>query len=287
MSPTCSTPPARRAPRADAGEEAYVNTTMLVNLVDAVEAASPGLAHVQLVHGTKWYGSHLGPFRTPAKEIDARGPGPNFYYDQQDFVAARQKHRAWTWSALRPHFVSGVCVGHPHNIMGVIAAYGALCRELDRPLSFPGSEARYATLTQLTDAGLLAEAMLWAATTPACANQAFNIGNGDNIRWCHTWPKVAALFGVEPGPPGEVDIAQFLADHAGLWQQMVARHGLAPRRLEELANPAYAAFAFAATWDEMSSTVKARRAGFHAALDSEDMIADVIADYRRLRLIPG
>ncbi|MGA8694229.1 MAG: NAD-dependent epimerase/dehydratase family protein, partial [Xanthobacteraceae bacterium] len=46
------------------------NQTMLVNLMDAIETASPDLVHVNLMHGTKWYGNHLGPFKTPAKEDD-------------------------------------------------------------------------------------------------------------------------------------------------------------------------------------------------------------------------
>src|SRR6516164_8100047 len=63
------------------------NQTMLVNLMDAIETASPDLAHINLMHGTKWYGNHLGPFKTPAKEDDPRHMPPNFYYDQQDLVA--------------------------------------------------------------------------------------------------------------------------------------------------------------------------------------------------------
>src|SRR5215468_2419270 len=79
------------------------NQTMLVNLMDAIETASPDLAHVNLMHGTKWYGNHLGPFKTPAKEGDPRHMPPNFYYDQQDLVAARQRGKTWTWSTARPH----------------------------------------------------------------------------------------------------------------------------------------------------------------------------------------
>jgi nucleoside-diphosphate-sugar epimerase len=277
---------AGRAPREDAREEAGVNTAMLVNLLDAVEPASPELRHVHLMHGNKWYGSHIGPFKTPAKEDDPRIDSPNFYYDQQDHVARRQGGKGWTWSALRPHFVSGFCVGHPHNIIGVIAAYGALCRELGLPLAFPAAAARYESLTQLTDARLLAKAMLWAATEPACANQAFNIGNGDNIRWCNSWPKVAALFGLEPAPPGSVRIADFLADKGPVWDAMVRRHGLARTRLDEVASAAYAAFAFGIGWDEITSLVKARRAGFCEAVDSDEMIAHAIAEYRRRRVIP-
>lgn len=277
---------AARAPRADAAEEARLNSAMLVNLLDAVEPASPELRHVHLMHGNKWYGSHIGPFKTPAKEDDPRLAGPNFYYDQQDHVAARQQGRRWTWSALRPHFVSGFSVGHPHNIIGVIAAYGALCRELGLALAFPGSPARYETLTQLTDARLLAKAMVWAATDRRCENQAFNVGNGDAFRWRNVWPGVAALFGLEPAPPGTVRIADFLADKRSAWEAMVKRHDLAQTRLDEVASPAYAAFALGIGWDEVTSLVKARRSGFCEAVDSEEMIAQAIAEYRRRRVIP-
>lgn len=275
---------ARSAP-GDPDEENAANTVMLENLVNALEPVSPDLAHINLVHGTKWYGSHAGPFRTPAREDDPRGPGPYWYFDQQDFVSARQAGKPWTWSALRPHFVSGVSVHHPHNIMGVTAVYAAVCRELGRPLDFPGPAARYETLTQLTDAGLLAQAMVWAGTTPACANQAYNIGNGDNVRWCYLWPTVAELFGLEVGSVGEMSLPAFMADKGPLWDDMVARHGLAPYRLDELASWTYGAFAFGASWDEMSSSVKARRDGFHAAVDSFDMVRDVIAGYRQQKLI--
>jgi nucleoside-diphosphate-sugar epimerase len=42
------------------------NRDMLVNAVTAIDRASPALRRVVLVTGTKYYGSHLGPFRTAA-----------------------------------------------------------------------------------------------------------------------------------------------------------------------------------------------------------------------------
>ncbi len=45
---------------------------MLVNSVSAIERTAPGLERVVLVTGTKYYGSHLGPFKTPAREDDPR-----------------------------------------------------------------------------------------------------------------------------------------------------------------------------------------------------------------------
>ena len=51
--------------RADPGELVSANTSMFVNLVKSVEAASPALEHVHLSQGTRWYGNHLGPYKTP------------------------------------------------------------------------------------------------------------------------------------------------------------------------------------------------------------------------------
>ncbi len=43
------------------------NMAMLVNLIDTIEPVAPNLGHINIMHGTKWYGSHLGPFKTPAR----------------------------------------------------------------------------------------------------------------------------------------------------------------------------------------------------------------------------
>src|SRR3954468_9441819 len=78
-----------RAKHGETGVESVEeNLAMLRNLLDAVEPAARALEHVHLVQGTKYYGMHLGPFRTPAEENDPRHPPPNFYYDQQDLFGA-------------------------------------------------------------------------------------------------------------------------------------------------------------------------------------------------------
>ena len=53
--------------------------------MEGVEAANPQLAHVHLVHGTKWYGCQMGPFPTPSREDDPRQLQPTFYYTQHDY----------------------------------------------------------------------------------------------------------------------------------------------------------------------------------------------------------
>jgi nucleoside-diphosphate-sugar epimerase len=138
------------------------NQTMLVNLIDAIEAASPDLAHVNLMHGTKWYGNHLGPFKTPAREDDPRHMPPNFYYDQQDLVAARQRGKTWTWSTARPHAICGFATGNPMNLVMVLAVYATISKALGMPLRHPGTQENYHALYQCTDTALLSRASVSA-----------------------------------------------------------------------------------------------------------------------------
>src|SRR5712664_1562835 len=124
--------------RADPGETISANANMFFNLVKTVEAASPALEHVHLSQGTRWYGNHLGPYKTPTKEDDPRHMPPNFYYDQQDFLEEFQKGKRWTWSVGRPHAVCGFSTGGPMNLTLAIAVYANICKALGLPLSFPG-----------------------------------------------------------------------------------------------------------------------------------------------------
>ena len=175
------------------------NLAMLVNLMDAIEPVSPELAHVNLMHGTKWYGNHLGPFKTPAREDDPRHMPPNFYYDQQDFIAARQNGQRWTWSAARPHGICGFAIGNPMNLVMVIAVYATISKALGLPLRHPGSRANEQALYQVTDTAHLSKAVVWMASDSGCANEAFNITNGDLFRWEDMWPALCRSLQDEAG----------------------------------------------------------------------------------------
>jgi len=262
------------------------NVDMLRNLLDGLERANGRLRHVQIMHGLKWYGSRLGPFRTPAKESDPRPAGANFYYDQYDFMVERQKGKSWTWSSLRPHFVCGVAVGSPSNIMSAIGAYATILKEMGWPLFFPGPAENFNAIFTYTSVDLLAQAMVWAATDPACANDSFNIVNGDYFRWRDLWPNIAALYGIEVGPVRPMQLADFMRDKEPVWQAAAARHGLLGHRFADLADWDFADTVFGATWDQAASVVKAHQRGFSPMIDTEAMMADIIAEYRRRRILP-
>lgn len=272
--------------RADPQAHLTDNRAMLINLLDGLEPAAPGLQHVHLVHGTKWYGNHLGPFKTPAKETDPRHMPPNFYYDQQDHVAARGERRGWTWTTSRPHGICGFSVGSPMNLIMVIAVYAAICRELGLPLDFPGTPGNYRALYQCTDSWHLARAIEWLATTPACANEPFNVTNGDFIRWENLWPRFADHFGLERGRVRPIRLEQMMADKGPLWSRMVEKHGLEPYAFEDLVGWRFGDFVFTPEYDVMSDVTKLRRFGFYDAIDTEEMFFRLFDDYRAQRIIP-
>lgn len=262
------------------------NLAMLVNSVEAIEAGSPGLRHVSLMQGYKVYGAHLGPFKTPAKESDAGHMPPEFNVDQQQFLEKRQQGKAWTWSAIRPSVVAGFALGNPMNLAMVIAVYASISKELGIPLRFPGKPGAYHTLMEVTDAGLLAKATVWAATDPRCANQAFNINNGDLFRWNEMWPKIAAYFGMETAPPLQMSLDVVMADKEPLWNDMVKKHGLAPHSYQEVSSWGFGDFVFSWDYDFFADGTKARRFGFHEYVDTEEMFMNIFDDLRRRMVIP-
>lgn len=277
---------AARAPHPDAAAEAVANLGMLANLMDPLQEGAAQFQHVCFVTGSKWYGSHLGPFTTPAREEHPRHLSPNFYYDQADYLAAAQKGRTWTWSSVRPAVVCGFSLGYPHNLIAVLAVYATISKALGLPLRFPGTQACFDAVSQTTDASLLARSMAWAATEPKCANESFNIVNGDLFRWRNLWAKLARHFGMENGGVQTLSLSAHMADKEPLWQSLVKKHGLRPLALREIGNWSYADMTFRQNWDHISSTLKARRFGFQEFKDTEEMFIEQIERFRAERVVP-
>jgi nucleoside-diphosphate-sugar epimerase len=278
---------AARAPFREGGvEDVESNVAMLAATLDAIETQSDALEHVHMLEGTKWYGMHLGPSPTPWREDDPRHPPPNFYYDQQDLLSARAARAGWSWSASRPSFICDFAPSRARNLITVLGAYAAICRELDMPLDFPGSAKAYSVLCELSDATCLAEAIIFVSTHEAGKNTAFNITNGDCFRWSRVWPLLSRWFGVPCGVPRDIKLANWMADKGPVWDRIVARHQLQPRSLESLASWEFADFVFAKQWDLLSDTGLLRRAGFNACVDTIGMIEDQLDRYRDAGLLP-
>ncbi|MEP7299942.1 MAG: SDR family oxidoreductase [Caldimonas sp.] len=274
------------APRPTAAEEVAPNLAMVANLVTTLEKVAPRLAHVQLVQGSKWYGNHLGSYRTPAREDDPRHMPPNFYYDQQDWLEARQRGKRWTWSALRPHCICGFSVGSPMNHLMALSLYASISREIGLPLRFPGSAGAFAALYQFTDARLLARAMVWAATTSACENQAFNMTNGEPTRWENIWPVLADCFEMQPARIQTINLTRMMADKESLWAMMREKYLLRDYRLSQMVSWEFADWSYSNSFDQISSLAKARRAGWHEVTDAETMFREQTRRLMTERVIP-
>ena len=83
------------------------------------------------------------------------------------------------------------------NMGTTLAVYASICKETGRSFQWPGSEAQWNGLSDVTDARVIAKQLAWAATTEAARNEAFNIVNGDYFRWSWLWPRLAGWFGIE------------------------------------------------------------------------------------------
>ncbi len=266
-----------------------VNLAMLNNLLDCVETVAPSaFRHLALMHGGKAYGVHLGPPpRVPSRERDPRTMPPNFYFDQEDALRERQRGKAWTYTIFRPPAVCGFSVGTPMNTLLVVGLFAAVSRELGLPLRFPGAVGH---LKDLCDAELLAKAVHWAGDSDAAANETFNISNGDVFLWEQIFPRIAKVFGMESDFPHPMPLGRVMADKAPVWDRIVAKHRLEPYSYTQLvASWEYADFTFRhrqTPYESVLSTIKARQAGFHDCVDTEDMFVRQLTELQRRKILP-
>lgn len=262
------------------------NRDMLVNSVGAIAKASRSLQRVVLVTGTKYYGTHLGPLKTPMRETDPRHMPPDFYFDQIDWLTAFQRGKKWSWTELRPQTLCGFAPGTAMSILPAIAVYAAISRELGLPLRFPGKPGAYGTIYQVTESSHFANAALWAATEKQAANQAYNITNGDYFRWRNVWPRIAEVFDMKVGDVQTISLTQQMVDKADLWTVMTRKHGLRKFDFGQLVAWPFADYVFGSDWDVMSDVTKSRLHGFHDVVDSEAMFERLLTRFRKERIVP-
>ena len=269
-----------------APESVETNVAMLANLMDAVEPVARGLAHVHLVHGTKYYGHTVRERPVPYREEDPCGNPGSFYLPQQQLIEQRQRGKKWTWSISRPHAFCNYRDDEPRNMILVVAIYATLLKELGLPLIFPGTARSFDAMTQFSWLPTLSRAIAWMMQAPQCANQAYNVVNGDPMRWQTLWPELAAYFGMEPGGPDESGFARFVADKSPLWDSIVRLHGLRETDLLTIAQWPYGDYVLSVQWDVVSDMSKAARDGFAERVDSRRMWTEGFDYFREQRIIP-
>ncbi|WP_077002897.1 SDR family oxidoreductase [Variovorax sp. KK3] len=266
--------------------EVAPNLAMLRNIVQAASRQCPGLEKVVLTTGAKFYGIQWGATRTPCRETDPRQLGPNFYYDQEDFLRQAQEGHAWTWCNLIPPFVSGYAVGNPMNLVLGIGIYAAVCREQGIPLRYPGAAGAYESLHHIADAGQIGAAALWAAESPAADNQAFNVANGDPARWSRTWPQIAHHFGMAWAEPKTIPLADAMPQQATAWQGLADRAGLRSLDIATVVNWSWVDYMLRMEHDVVLETGKIRRAGFHDCIETDAVFIERLRELQEAGVLP-
>lgn len=273
-------------------DQMETNERMLRNLFEPLEAFAARLEHVTLLQGTKAYGSHIEPLAVPARERLPRHPHENFYWLQEDYLRAKQRGKGWHWTILRPQVIFGESLGSHMNEIPAIGVYGAILKEAGEPLYYPGGP--HGRIFEAVDADLLARACAWAATAPACRNETFNINNGEPMEWRTVWPAIADSLGMQPGPARPMSLAAEMPKREAEWAAIVRKYGLrSPESLEQFVGQSfiYADRNFAygqaqAPAPTLVSTVKARLAGFHDCVDTEEMFRRLLRRFQELRWLP-
>ncbi|WP_157498540.1 SDR family oxidoreductase [Geodermatophilus sp. Leaf369] len=274
-------------------ENIVVNKAMVADLLAAL-APGRSVRHVALVTGLKHY---LGPFEayaqgempdTPFHEDAERLPVENFYYAQEDALFAAAAEQGFTWSVHRSHTVIGHAVGNAMNMGSTLAAYAAICRADGRPFVFPGSETQWNSLVDMTDAGLLADHMIWASTTEAAADEAFNVVNGDVFRWRWMWPKLATALDVEPVGFAEAPrpLEEQMADAEPVWARVVAEHGLVEPDLSRVASWWHTDSDLGRDIEVLADMSKSRLMGFTGYVRTEDSFYRLFDRYRADGVLP-
>lgn len=265
------------------------NLAMLRNLLEPLAEAAQ-LRHVTILQGTKAYGIHLHPMRTPARERFPRDDHANFYWLQEDYLKEKSAAKGFDYTIMRPQLIVGPNTGVVMNLPPVIGAYAAICKEEGRPFGFPGG---IPYVWEAVDTRLVANAIRWAAEAPAAAGQHFNLTNGEVFSWRDMWPALAEALGVEVGPDEPVSMAEFLPSKADVWDKIVARHGLRQISMDELLGEShyYTDFCFAYGATEppppaFVSTVKIKQAGFTEARDTEETFVHWLKVLQDRRILP-
>lgn len=275
-------------------ENIRVNGAMVRNLLNSL-APGKSVQHIALVTGLKHY---LGPFEayakagtlpeTPVREEHPRLDLENFYYAQEDEVYTAADRDGFTWSIHRPHSVVGKAVGNLMNVGTTLAVYASICKETGRPFRFPGSAEQWNGLSDVTDARILAEQMIWAATTESAHNEAFNVANGDVFRWKWLWKQIAGWFEVEPvGFDGAIHpLEKEMAGDAELWKAIATKHNLKEQEISRLASAWHTDLDLGRPMEVMTDMSKSRKLGFTVYQDTRDSFFDLFKKLRSENLIP-
>ena len=270
-----------------------VNGAMMRNLLDALRGQN-SIRHFAMVTGLKHY---IGPFEiyaqvpappTPFRETIPRLDIPNFYYTLEELLFEAAEREGFTWSVHRPHTMIGYAKTNVMNMGTTLGVYAAYVKEMGLPFIFPGNELQWNSLTDVTDSGILAEHLEWAASTPAAHNQALHVVNGDVFRWKWMWPRIAEWFGMEPVgyQNSPRPLAEQMRDARPAWAAIARKYGLIETNLDKIASFWHTDGDLLRPFEVITDMSKSRKLGFTEYKATDQAFFDLFERLREERIIP-
>ncbi|KAK3686428.1 hypothetical protein LTR37_019816 [Vermiconidia calcicola] len=280
------------------------NEALFENFLDSLEQVAKSLQNVTLQTGGKYYNVHLQPVPSPAREEEPRRQGPieNFYFPQEDKLASAQKGKSWSWNVIRPEAIVG-STSKPNgmNEALTIAIYLLVCREFGTEAPMPTNQRYWEGTDDVSDSNLIADLTIYTSTNSKCANEAFNITNGDYFTWRYMWPRLADYFNAKASTeqkftkplPKEGDVQlensflEWSKDKREVWESLCDRQGIASaKQTFDFGTWAFQDWVFQRTWSATLSISKARRYGWKGYVDSYDSFVRTFDKFKQFGLIP-
>lgn len=288
----------------DFAELNSANQALFENFLDALLQVASKLENCTLQTGGKYYNVHLHPVPSPASEEQPREgrAQDNFYFPQEDHLAKRQAGQKWSWNVVRPEAIIGSTI-KPNGMNSALtyALYFLICKELGQEAPMPTNQRYWSGTDDCSDARLLAEFTIWASTTKAASNQAFNMANGDYFAWRYMWPRIASFLGAKASseqtftkslpeegvPQQEFSLSQWAADKRAVWERLCDKAGLTEAKASfDAGTWQYQDWVFQRSWSATLSMSKARSYGWKGYKDSYDSITETFQRFRELKQIP-
>lgn len=292
----------------DFAELNSANQGLFENFLNALTEVAPSLENVTLQTGGKHYNLHLYPIPTPVREEDPphESPMANFYHSQQGFLIRKQKGSRWSWNVIRPQAI----IGSTHSPNGMnealtIAMYFTICSYLGQEAPMPTNAVYWNGTDDTSSAALIADLSVFAATNPRCANEEFNVVNGDVFTWRYMWPRLAAYYGARASPSSQkftgpsadtaegdrpaqnFSLADWAKDKRAIWDEICdARATPGAKATFDYGTWAFQDWVFGRTWTATLSINKARRFGWNGHVDSYKCFTDTFDKFVAMGIMP-
>ncbi len=143
-------------------------------------------------------------------------------------------------------------------------------------------------LADVTDAGLLAEQLSWAAQSEQAANEDFNAVNGDVFRWNWLWPKLAAYFGIEAAayPASMMPLENRMQEAQAAWTEIAEKYQLREADINKLASWWHTDADLGRPMEAFTDMSKSRKAGFTGYRSTPDSFFALFDRLKQEKIIP-